>query len=195
MKSLRHKGIVEDSLDCAPGPADYLLIFKKPGDNPIPVEHPDGLRDYAGEEEIPQHLILEYYNFTGDQRVNRLSHWIWRRYASPVWMDIDPGGLLPYVEARESDEEKHVCPLQLQVIERLLVLYSNPGEIVLTPFLGVGSEIYKAVQMGRRGIGSELKPSYFRQAAQNISHAKDEVAQTKLRLDGPATTVDDDLMD
>jgi len=185
-----HKLIVDDSTKCGTAGPDYVLIFKKPGDNPYPVSHPDGLKTYAGEEEIPGWLINEYLNFTGDQRVNRLSHWIWRHYASSVWMDIRSGNLLPYKEARDSEEEKHVCPLQLDVIERILTLYSNPGEIILTPFGGVGSEVYGALKLGRKAIGVELKPSYYRQLLKNIELANIP-DQAGLFDDEPMITDDD----
>lgn len=171
MKSLRHKNICEDSASVRIGPADYVLVFKKGWENPTPIEHPYGLKTYAGEREPPAELVERFANYKGDQRKNLLSHWIWRNYASPVWMDIRTGELLDYEDSKESEEEKHVCPLQLDVIERLLTLYSNPGDTVVTPFLGVGSEVYKAVEMGRKGIGAELKPSYFRQAVLNCKKA------------------------
>lgn len=171
MKSLRHKNICEDSATVRIGPADYVLVFKKGWDNEEKIRHPYGLKDYAGEREPPEDLVKRFSNFKGDQRKNLLSHWIWRAYASPVWMDIRTGRLMPYEDSRENEEEKHVCPLQLDVIERLLTLYSNPEDIVLTPFLGVGSEAYMAVQMGRKAIGIELKPSYFRQAVKNVAMA------------------------
>lgn len=171
MKSLRHKNICEDSATVRIGPADYVLVFKKGWENPEPITHPEGLKSYAGETPIPEELVRKYRNFKGDQRTNRLSHWIWRNYASPVWDDIRTGRLLPYLEARDSEEEKHVCPLQLDVIERLLTLYSNPDDIVLTPFMGVGSEVFTALCMGRKSLGIELKPTYFRQAIKNIERA------------------------
>jgi DNA modification methylase len=171
MKSLRHKNICEDSASVRIGPADYVLVFKKGWENPEPIRHPHGLKRYAGEREPPEELVARFANYKGDQRKNLLSHWIWRAYASPVWMDIRSGRLLPYQASKENEEEKHVCPLQLDVIERLLTLYSNPDDIVLTPFMGVGSEVYSAVVNGRRGIGCELKPSYYRQASRNLENA------------------------
>lgn len=182
VRSLMHKLIVNDSSKCQVCGPDYVVVFKKSGINPSPITHPDGLRTYAGEEKIPEHLSHDFADFHGDQRKNLLSHWIWRRYASPVWMDIRNGNVMKYKEARETDEEKHVCPLQLDVIERCLTLWSNPGDVVLTPFLGVGSEVYQAVKMSRRGIGIELKPTYYRQAKENIAHAKDTQAQVALEL-------------
>ena len=93
----------------------------------------------------------------------------WPRYASPVWMDIDQHRTLQYRGGRDEKDEVHISPLQLDVIERCIDLWSNPGDVVLTPFLGIGSEVYAAVEMGRRGVGFELKPSYFRQAVKNIA--------------------------
>jgi DNA modification methylase len=171
MRSLMHKSIVNDSAGCRVAGADYVLVFRKSGENKEPITHPDGLKKYAGEEPIPGDLLAGFSNYTGDQRKNLLSHWIWRRYASPVWMDIRSGRLMPYKEARETDEEKHVCPLQLDVIERCLTLWSNPGDVVLTPFLGVGSEAYASLINGRRAIGIELKETYYRQALRNIELA------------------------
>ena len=182
MRSLMHKTIVQDSAGARVAGPDYVLVFRKGGENPIPIAHPDGLKDYAGSNPIPAELLKQFSHYKGDQRKNRLSHWIWRAYASPVWTDIRTGRLLPYREARESDEEKHVCPLQLDAIERCLTLWSNPADIVLTPFLGVGSEVYQAVRSGRRGIGVELKPSYYRQALKNIEHAEDETEPAQLDM-------------
>jgi DNA modification methylase len=166
-KNLAHKTIVEDSSKCSVASADYLLVFRKKGENPIPIEHPIGLLDYAGEREIPQELH-RYRGWTGKQIENRYSHWIWRQYASAFWDDIRIGRVLPFRESREDDDEKHMHPLQLDVIHRCLQLWSNPGERVFTPFMGVGSEVFEAVKYGRFGIGAELKPSYFRQAIKNL---------------------------
>jgi DNA modification methylase len=171
MRSLMHKTIVTDSSNARIAGPDYVLVFKKGGANPEPIVHPYGLKKYAGANPIPAEL-LHFLSFKGDQRKNRLSHWIWRAYASPVWTDIRTGRLLPYLEARESEEEKHVCPLQIDVIERLLTLYSNPNDVVLTPFGGVGSEICTAMAFGRRAIATELKPSYYRQMLRNIAATK-----------------------
>lgn len=169
-KSLAHKTIVDDSSKCSVANADYLLVFRKRGQNPIPIEHPTGLHEYAGEREIPSDL-LPYRAWKGKQTENRFSHWIWRQYASAFWDDVRMNRILPFRESRSEGDEKHVHPLQLDVVDRCLTLWSNPGENVLTPFLGVGSEAYAAVQMGRRGIGIELKPSYYRQAALNLDSA------------------------
>ena len=169
-KSLAHKTIVDDSSRCTVASADYLLVFRRKGDNPVPIEHPNGLMSYAGERDIPAEL-LRYRGWKGKQTENRYSHWIWRQYASAFWDDVRLDRVLPYREARDEEDEKHLHPLQLDVIERALVLWSNSGENVLTPFMGVGSEVYGAVINGRRGLGMELKPSYYRQAIKNIEHA------------------------
>ena len=169
-KNLAHASLVADSLDCGIASGDYLLLFRKVGENPIPVRHPVGLLDYAGERRPPND-VLPYRGWRGKQTENRFSHWIWRQYADCMWDDIRFNRVLPYREARDSEDEKHVHPLQLDVIERCVVLRSNPGETVLTPFMGVGSEVYIPVMLGRRGIGAELKPSYYRQAVKNVQLA------------------------
>jgi DNA modification methylase len=170
MKSLHHKTLCEDSTRCSIANADYLLMFRRKGENKIPVIHETGLHEYAGERLMPvdrQHLK----GMVGDQKQNSFSQWIWRQYASSVWDDIRIDRVLPFREAREGEDEKHVHPLQLDVIDRCVVMWSNPGENVLTPFMGVGSEVYGAVAAGRRGIGIELKPSYYRQAVMNLETA------------------------
>jgi hypothetical protein len=169
-KGLAHKQIVEDSSLCDVAGADYLLLFRKRGHNPIPIAHPEGLLSYAGERQMPAD-ILHYRGWAGKQTENRFSHWIWRQYASAFWDDVRIDRVLPFKAARESDDEKHVHPLQLDVIERIVILRSNVGETVLTPFMGVGSEVYGAVLNGRKGIGIELKASYYRQAVLNVQAA------------------------
>jgi len=169
-KNLAHKTIVDDAAYAGVANADYLLIFRKRGENPIPIAHPTGLHEYAGESPIPEEL-LEYRAWEGKQTENRFSHWIWRRYASSVWDDIRMNRVLPYKESKEPDDEKHVHPLQLDVIDRAVTLRTNPGETVFTPFMGVGSEAYSAVKLGRLGIGVELKGSYYRQAVKNLEVA------------------------
>ena len=168
-KNLAHKTIVDDSSRCSVASADYMLVFRRKGDNPVPIAHPNGLMEYAGEREMPAEL-LKYRGWKGNQIENRFSHWIWRQYASAFWDDIRIGNVLPFRQARESEDEKHVHPLQLDVIERAIVLWSNPGETVLTPFMGVGSEVYGALVNNRKGVGVELKPSYFVQAQRNLAH-------------------------
>lgn len=167
-KNLAHKTCVEDSIYCGVASADYLLIFRKKGQNPIPVSHPTGLKEYHGERQIPEELF-KYRNWKGNQIENRYSHWIWRQYASSFWDDVRLDNVLQYKEGRDQEDEKHVHPLQLDVINRIITLRTNPGEVVLTPFMGVGSEVYGAVSQGRRGIGVELKESYFRQAIKNLA--------------------------
>ena len=171
-KNLAHKTIVDDSSRCSVASADYLLVFRKKGQNPIPIAHPHGLMEYAGERKMPAEL-LPYRGWTGNQIENRYSHWIWRQYASAFWDDIRLGRVLPFKPARDQEDEKHVHPLQLDVIDRVMVLWSNPGETVLTPFMGVGSEVYGALCAGRKAIGIELKPSYYRQAEKNVAAAKE----------------------
>jgi DNA modification methylase len=180
-KSLAHKTIVTDSSRCSNASADYLLVFRKHGENSIPIAHPNGLTEYAGARSIPTDL-LTYKNWKGNQIENRYSHWIWRQYASSFWDDVRLDRVLPFKEARDEEDEKHIHPLQLDVIERTLVLWSNPDEVVLTPFMGVGSEVYAAVQAGRRGIGAELKPSYFRQAVRNLAALGEAHAEEGLPL-------------
>jgi DNA modification methylase len=178
-KGLAHKQIVDDSTLTDVASADYLLMFRRAGDNAVPVTHPTGLQDYAGERVIPSDL-QRYKNWTGKQTENRYSHWIWRNYASSVWDDIRIDRVMPYKESRDPEDERHVHPLQLDVIERACVLWSNPGEVVLTPFMGVGSEVYGAVMNGRKGIGIELKPSYYRQAVKNLESLKTAAKEQEL---------------
>lgn len=184
-KGLAHKQIVEDSSLCDVASADYLLLFRKLGENPIPIAHPTGLDSYAGARAMPAELH-KYKGWTGKQTENRYSHWIWRQYASAFWDDVRIERVLPYEESREPDDEKHVHPLQLDVIERAIVLRSNPGETVLTPFMGVGSEVYGALINGRKAIGIELKGAYYKQAVRNVEAAingwKDQAGQAALTL-------------
>jgi DNA modification methylase len=192
VQSLMHKFIVEDSTKCFTAMPDYMLIFTRKGENEVPVTHSNGFTRYFGEtpiiknilqafnnanktsfneDEMWEHLKTEYADHT-DPKSNKLSHYIWQRYASSVWDDIRIDNVLKFKEAREDDDEKHVHPLQLDVIDRIIDLYSNPGEVVLTPFMGVGSEVYSPVSLGRKAIGIELKDSYFKQAKINLSTAK-----------------------
>ncbi len=171
-KNLAHATVVKDSIYCGLAGADYLLLFRKGGQNEEPVIHPTGLESYAGERQIPAEL-LQYKNWKGNQIENRYSHWIWRQYASSFWDDIRLNRVLPFKEGRDEDDEKHVHPLQLDVIERIIVLRTNLGEVVLTPFMGVGSEVYGTVINGRKGVGIELKESYYKQAVKNLETVKD----------------------
>jgi hypothetical protein len=183
MKGLTHKTIVDDASRCSVASADYVLAFRKRGQNPVPVEHPTGLTEYYGER-VPPADLLPYRGWTGKQTENRYSHWIWRQYASAFWDDVRIDNVLPYREARDSEDEKHVHPLQLDVIARIVQLWSNPDERVLTPFMGVGSEVYQAVKDGRYGIGAELKPTYYRQAVKNLASLSGEIAETPSMFDG-----------
>lgn len=181
VQSLMHKFIVEDSTRCFTAMPDYVLIFTKRGENKVPVTHPCGLQEYFGETPfLPAHIETygnyadfrkKWAGFDGDPRENKMSHLIWQRYASSVWDDIRIDNVLPFRDAKEDDDEKHVHPLQLDVIDRIVELYSNPGEVVLTPFMGVGSEVYSPVSQGRKAIGIELKESYFKQAIINCEMA------------------------
>ena len=167
MKSLHHKTFCEDSTRCSIANADYLLMFRRAGDNQVSVLHETGMATYAGERSPPSD-VLGYRSMAGDQKLNKFSQWIWRQYASSVWDDIRIDRVLPYRDAKDDQDEKHVHPLQLDVIERAVTMWSNPGETVLTPFMGVGSEVYGAVVNGRRGIGIELKAAYYNQAVRNV---------------------------
>jgi hypothetical protein len=169
-KNLAHASLCADSIDCGVASGDQLLTFRRAGTNPVPVRHPEGLFDYAGER-VPPSDLLPFRGWTGKQTENRWSHWIWRQYADCMWDDVRMHRVLPYREARDSEDEKHVHPLQLDVIDRCVELFSNPGETVFTPFMGVGSEVYSPVILGRRGMGAELKPSYYRQALKNVQMA------------------------
>lgn len=181
-KNLAHKTIVDDSSRCSVASADYLLMFRKKGENPVPITHPHGLQFYAGERQIPEELY-QYRHWKGKQIENRYSHWIWRQYASAFWDDIRIDRVLPFKVAKDDEDEKHVHPLQLDVIERCLVLWSNPKEIIFTPFMGVGSEVYSAVRLGRLGVGVELKGTYYRQAIKNLEACGvDQDDQTELVL-------------
>ena len=192
VQSLMHKFIVEDSTKCFTAMPDYVLIFTKKGENKVPVTHPQGLKRYFGETPILPNILQAWNNandssLTAEQlwdylnkkfqfheypKTNKLSHYIWQRYASSVWDDIRIDNVLPFRDSKEEDDEKHVHPLQLDVIDRIVELYSNPNEVVLTPFMGVGSEVYSPVSLGRKAIGIELKDSYYKQAILNLKEAK-----------------------
>lgn len=186
-KNLAHKTIVDDSSRCSVASADYLLMFRKRGQNPIPITHPNGMLTYAGATPMPNDL-QSFKGYDGNQIENKYSHWIWRRYASAFWDDVRLDRVLPFKAARDDEDEKHVHPLQLDVIDRCLALWSNEGENVLTPFMGVGSEVFSAVRNRRRGIGVELKETYFRQAVKNLEavDAPEEDGQLRLFDAAPA---------
>lgn len=184
-KGLSHYQSVHDATLTTIANADYILQFRKRGENISPVTHEHGFLDYSGERTVPREL-QGYRGHTGNQIENRYSHWIWRQYASSVWDDVRWGRILPYKESREPEDERHVHPLQLDVIDRCLALWSNPGDVVLTPFLGVGSEAYAAVAGGRKAIGIELKSAYYRQAVRNLHRAMDKMdTHEELPFDEP----------
>lgn len=192
-RSLMHGQLVTDSMKCRSALSDYVLVFQKTGDNQVPVSHQYGLTDYAGDldlmnkEERQEFLYLKdkYKNYT-DDKTNKLSHFIWRRYASAHWTDVRANRMVEYKPAKDEEDERHVCPLHLDIINRCLTLWSNKGETSLTPFAGVGSEPYESVVLGRRGVGIELKPSYFRQSVKNaeraVRHEFENKAQHELEL-------------
>ena len=160
---------------------NYLLIFKKKGEAEIPVTHEFGFKDYAGANLLLPEMKDKYgslhdlqvkYKNWQDPKTNKLSHVIWQRYASSVWDDIRIDNVLPFRDSKDEDDEKHVHPLQLDVIERCIELWSNKNETVLTPFMGVGSEVFGAVKLGRKGVGIELKDSYYKQAILNLKEAE-----------------------
>lgn len=192
VQSLMHKFIVEDSTKCFTAMPDYIIVFKKDGENEVPVTHEFGLTYYAGstpmlpemEEKYGtyENLKKKYVGFKGDQRANKLSHIHWQRYASSVWDDIRIDNVLQYKESKDEDDEKHVHPLQLDVIDRVCELWSNPGETVLTPFAGVMSEVYGAVSYGRKAIGIELKESYYKQGVKNLKDVKGRFEDTQKKI-------------
>lgn len=184
VRSLMHKLIVEDSTQCFTAMPDKLLVFRKKGENAVPVTHPQGLgmNEYFGATPfLDEHKELygnyldfrkKWLAFDGDVRENKLSHLTWQRYASSVWDDIRINNVLEHEESEDEDDEKHIHPLQLDVIFRAVELWTNPGEVVMTPFMGVGSEVYAPVRLGRKGIGIELKESYYAQAVKNLKNCQ-----------------------
>lgn len=191
VRSLMHKLIVEDSTECFTAMPDYILVFKKNGINEVPVTHSVGLSYYAGANPILPEMSEKYGTFEQlqqkyknwkDPKTNKLSHIIWQRYASSVWDDIRIDEVLTYKQDKEDmeDGEKHVHPLQLDVIDRCVELWSNPGEVVLTPFAGVGSEIFSPVSLGRKAIGIELKDTYFKQMVKNLKDVKNRFASDRV---------------
>ena len=183
-KNLAHKTIVDDAALGGVAAPDELLVFRKPGSG-HPVRHPEGLfGEYAGSEQPPPELA-RYRRWTGDQKLNRWSHWIWRRYASSIWDDVRIDRVLPFRDAKDEDDEKHVHPLQLDVIERYVDMRTMPGETILTPFMGVGSEVYGSVRLGRRGIGAELKPTYYAQAVRNMAAVDVAIEEAPQLFDDP----------
>jgi len=184
---LMYKQIVKDSAMCRQGLPDYLITVRKPGDNKEPISHKNGFTSFIGEDEpkAPKNepTLKDSRNHRKESMVSLdpvYSHHVWRRYASPVWMDINQSNTLQRASARENDDERHICPLQLEVIERALELWTNPGDLALSPFAGIGSEGYVAVKMGRRFVGIELKRSYWEQAVRNLRQAALQVSQPTL---------------
>jgi hypothetical protein len=164
---LMHKQLVKDSAICRVGSPDYLVVVRKPGDNPEPISHgPSGFDRWIGEPEKGPKAAK-----SKEPGTNKYSHEVWQRYASPVWFDINPSDTLQKGSAREDDDSRHICPLQLTVIRRAIELWSNPGDVVFSPFTGIGSEGYVAIEERRRFVGAELKETYYRQACANIAAA------------------------
>lgn len=161
---LAHKQLCKDSSMVRTGIPDYVLGFRKKGENPDPIANKNGLTDYHGSRSVPREL--DRYIGSDDQSRNKRSHWIWQQYASPVWFDIRQTKVLR--SSKEKDDEKHIAPLQLDVIERCLALWSKKGDTLLTPFMGIGSEVFVGLKRKRKVVGIELKPAYFRQAVRNI---------------------------
>jgi len=171
-KSIRllHKQVCKDASISGQGLADYILTFRKLGKNEEPIS---GMFEYyIGEGNAPEPIESRLKRQNKDDAEKWYSIEVWQRYASPVWMDINQSRTLQYRSARDEKDEQHISPLQLDVIERCIHLWSNPNDVVFTPFMGIGSEVYGAVEMGRFGMGIELKPSYFRQAVKNLQELK-----------------------
>lgn len=168
---LLHKQNKKDSAMSRQGIPDYLVTMRKPGDNAEPIS--GRFTHFAGEN--PSGLPTEETETNDSQSIE-----IWQRYASPVWMDINPSRTLQKDSAREDKDERHIAPLQLQVIERCLQLWTNKGDTVFSPFMGIGSEGYVSNQMDRKFIGSELKESYFKQARLNLESIQNSKRQLTL---------------
>ena len=169
---LLHKQLQKDSTISRQGIPDYLVVMRKPGVNPDPVDGP--LYYFVGDDNLPDQneVARDDGSVAKFPKGSATVIDVWQRYASPIWMDINQTRTLQFAAGRENDDERHICPLQLDVIERAMQLWSKPGDVVFTPFLGIGSEAYVAVKMGRKAIGSELKPSYFKLAARNLKDAE-----------------------
>ena len=169
---LLHKTIKKDSAMSRMGIPDYIVTMRKPGVNTRPVA--GEFKYYVGD--TPPAGFINVNRDDGSNfwmpSENNTSVDVWQKYASPVWDDINQTDTLNFREGRDSDDERHICPLQLDVIERCLQLWSIPGDVVWTPFMGIGSEVYMALKMGRKAIGAELKPSYFQLALRNIEQAE-----------------------
>jgi len=175
-KGLAHRQICEDASLTTVAGADYILEFRRKGENQTPVTYDRGMTKYCGQKQMPAE-IQKYKGWKGKQTENRYSHWIWRNYASSIWDDIRIDNVLPYKEFRDPEDEKHVHPLQLDVIERIVQLRTNPKETVMTPFMGVGSECYGALVNNRKAIGVELKTTYYNQAVRNCTEAAEGIEE------------------
>jgi hypothetical protein len=160
--ALAHKQVIKDSSRCGQGLPDYIIVMRKPGENLIPISRENGFSEFVGESDAPTGI------YSDNQKKNKLSHEIWQRYASPVWFDIRQTRVLNSDLSRDEKDEKHVCPLQLDTVERCLELWSTKGDIVLDPFNGIGTVTYCAVEMDRYAIGMELKKSYYKQSIKNM---------------------------
>ncbi len=158
---LMHQQLMKDSSMCRAGIPQYLEAFRKPGKNAEPIKHEEPLKWYGEDEPT----------------AGNLSHERWRRYASPVYMDIDFTNTLNAAAARDNDDERHICPMALDLINRAIELWSNPGDVVLDPFNGIGSTGYCAIKAKRRYIGIELKESYYHQAVKNLQSVADQERQ------------------
>lgn len=169
---LLHKTIKKDSAMSRQGIPDYVVTMRKPGENDKPIA---GEFTYFVGDNPPAGFTKHERDdgtFFCKPGADNTSVDVWQKYASPIWDDINQSDTLNFREGRDSDDERHICPLQLQVIERCLQLWSLPGETVWTPFMGIGSEVYMALKTGRKAIGAELKPSYFNLAVRNIEMAE-----------------------
>lgn len=173
---LLHKQLVKDSCMSRQGIPDYLVTMRKPGENPERVA--GLLTDYVGDDPVMNDNWNPEFPRPTDAVRNSIN--IWQRYASPVWVDINPSDTLQKESAREQADERHICPLQLQVIRRGIDLWTNPGDLVLDPFMGIGSTGYVALQHGRRALGFELKESYFKQAVANLRSVEHAATQEGL---------------
>ena len=174
MLSLAHKQISKDSSRCGQGFPDYIIVVRKPGENPEPVAKGRGFEHYIGDMPEPDAKKEDKAN------INKYSHYVWQRYASPVWFDINQTNTLNIKLAREKDDERHCCPLQIDTIKRCLHLWTNKNDIVLDPFMGIGSSGYCALEMKRKFIGIELKKSYYSISCKNLITAQKKAKQKKL---------------
>ncbi len=186
---LAHKQVKKDMSMIRMGLSDKVMVFKKPGENETPIQ----LKDKRFTSYVPMHKedpfpktsegFTEFFGFDPESKYDReeqYSHLVWQRYASPVWMDVSQTKVLQYTTARGQNDEKHICPLQLDVIERLILLYSNEAETIFSPFGGIGSEGYQALKMGRKSISIELKQSYFDTNVKNHRNAVEQNGQLQI---------------